>query len=165
MQLAARTAITLARTKGLYIVIDADGLFLIQNDLDLVRGYARVVLTPNVVEFSRLLAAAVRPSLLSPSSLTHASQGIDSAGDPSQHAVLLARALQGVTILQKGSTDRITNGHEVLVSETRGSERRCGGQGDVLSGAVGTFLTWGKAYEEDSCVPSSLLGLHSLTRE
>lgn len=29
-----------------------------------------------------------------------------------------------------------------------GSSRRCGGQGDVLSGAVGTFLAWGKNYEE-----------------
>lgn len=159
MQLAARTAITLARAQGLFIIIDADGLFLIQSDPSLVRGYSRVVLTPNVVEFGRLLKAVVRPFPPPPlrEKLADSEQGIDPSEDPDQLAVLLSRALEGVTILEKGAVDRITNGDEVLLNEVRGSERRCGGQGDVLSGAVGTFLAWGKAYEEEySCVlPSS----------
>jgi ATP-dependent NAD(P)H-hydrate dehydratase len=29
-----------------------------------------------------------------------------------------------------------------------GGYKRCGGQGDVLSGTVGTFLAWGKCYED-----------------
>ncbi|GAA6064742.1 hypothetical protein JCM10212_005321, partial [Sporobolomyces blumeae] len=57
MQLAARTAIRLARENNLYIVIDADGLFLVQTDPSVVKGYERAVLTPNVVEFGRLAEA------------------------------------------------------------------------------------------------------------
>lgn len=60
MQLAARVAIRLAREKDLYIVIDADGLWLVQSDPEVVKGYKKAVLTPNVVEFERLCDAVVR---------------------------------------------------------------------------------------------------------
>lgn len=70
--------------------------------------------------------------------------------DPTTLASRLADALGGVTILEKGSVDRITNGtaSEQLVNEVEGSVRRCGGQGDVLSGTVGCFLAWAKSYQE-----------------
>jgi ATP-dependent NAD(P)H-hydrate dehydratase len=29
-----------------------------------------------------------------------------------------------------------------------GGLKRCGGQGDILSGMTGTFLAWGKSYVE-----------------
>lgn len=42
--------------------------------------------------------------------------------------------------------------------DVSGGLKRCGGQGDILSGAVGTFLAWGKCYEEgtygDGSIPS-----------
>ncbi|GAA5987025.1 hypothetical protein JCM5350_002819 [Sporobolomyces pararoseus] len=132
MQLAARVAIKLARENNVYIVIDADGLFLVQTDPSVVKGYKRVILTPNVVEFGRLVESC----------------GLDKNTEKSELAAALSRALDGPTIVQKGAQDRITNGHKTLISETTGSSRRCGGQGDVLSGAVGTFLAWGKNYEE-----------------
>lgn len=68
MQLAARVAIKLARENDLYVVIDADGLFLVQNDPSVVKGYKRAVLTPNVVEFQRLAEKLVSLAslLLSP---------------------------------------------------------------------------------------------------
>lgn len=59
MQLAARVAIKLARENNVYIVIDADGLFLVQTDPSVVKGYKRVILTPNVVEFGRLVESCV----------------------------------------------------------------------------------------------------------
>lgn len=59
MQLSARIALRLARENQLYVVIDADGLFLVQNDPSVVRGYERAVLTPNVVEFGRLVESCV----------------------------------------------------------------------------------------------------------
>lgn len=62
MQLAAKVALRLARQAGLYVVIDADGLWLVQNEPDVVKGYKRCILTPNVVEFQRLCDAVVRPS-------------------------------------------------------------------------------------------------------
>lgn len=64
MQSAARVAIRLAREKGVYVVVDADGLWLVQNEPDCVKGYERCVLTPNVVEFGRLCDAAVSRLLL-----------------------------------------------------------------------------------------------------
>ncbi|ORY88149.1 Ribokinase-like protein [Leucosporidium creatinivorum] len=135
MQLAARVAIRLAREKDVYVVIDADGLWLVQSDPEVVKGYKKAVLTPNVVEFKRLCDAVNLK---------------DDSTDPSKRASHLAEALGGVTILEKGASDRITNGTSSppLVNEVEGSARRCGGQGDVLSGAVGTFLAWGKSYEE-----------------
>ncbi|GAA6013411.1 hypothetical protein JCM11491_006068 [Sporobolomyces phaffii] len=132
MQLAARVAIKLARENNVYIVIDADGLFLVQTDPAVVKGYKRVILTPNVVEFGRLVEACK----------------LDKGMDKTELAGALSRALEGPTIVQKGAEDRITNGHTTLISDATGSSRRCGGQGDVLSGAVGTFLAWGKNYEE-----------------
>ncbi|BGP39526.1 hypothetical protein JCM10450v2_003492 [Rhodotorula kratochvilovae] len=133
MQLAARVAIQLARENELYVVLDADALWLVQNDPAVVKGYRRAVLTPNVVEFQRLAESCK----------------IDTASlEPTEVAAAISRALDGPTIVQKGRADRITNGSETLVSELTGSSRRCGGQGDVLSGAVGTFLAWGKNYEE-----------------
>ena len=37
---------------------------------------------------------------------------------------------------------------EQVVVDTPGGYKRCGGQGDILSGAVGTIMAWGKCYEE-----------------
>lgn len=140
MQNAARVAIRLARERGTYIVVDADGLWLVQRELDTVKGYKRVVLTPNVVEFGRLCEAA----------------GLDKKGsdgkdaDPATRAAQLADVLGGVTILEKGQVDRITRGTQggTWESSAQGSVRRCGGQGDVLSGAVGTFLAWGASHSQ-----------------
>lgn len=64
MQNAARTAIELAKSKNQYIVIDADGLFLICNDPSVIQGYKRAVLTPNVVEFGRLCETMVGRKLV-----------------------------------------------------------------------------------------------------
>lgn len=59
-QSIGRVAVEVARSQGKYIVIDADGLWLIQHEPNLIKGYERAVLTPNVVEFKRLCDAMVR---------------------------------------------------------------------------------------------------------
>lgn len=61
MQAFARLAIQQAREKGLYLVLDADALLLVQEDPDIIRGYTKTVITPNVVEFAKLCDAVVRP--------------------------------------------------------------------------------------------------------
>ena len=47
--------------------------------------------------------------------------------------------------------------------DLEGGLKRCGGQGDVLSGAVGTFMAWGKCYEDgafgDKKIPASRIPL------
>lgn len=61
----------------------------------------------------------------------------------------LAAALGNVTILQKGPTDVITNGVETVECNEEGGLKRCGGQGDVLSGTTACFLAWAKTFEEE----------------
>lgn len=112
MQAAAKIAIQLCRESNTYLVIDADGLYLIQSNPELIRGYHRAVLTPNVVEFGRLCD----------------SLGINSKGDPTRLASQVSQALGGVTILQKSDSDRIAAREEVLVNDEQGSVRRCGGE-------------------------------------
>jgi ATP-dependent NAD(P)H-hydrate dehydratase len=74
-----------------------------------------------------------------------------------------------VTIVQKGAKDiiavdttgdaadpeesKVQGGKKEAIKEqveidTKGGYKRCGGQGDILSGVVGTMLAWGKCYEE-----------------
>ncbi|CUA75677.1 ATP-dependent (S)-NAD(P)H-hydrate dehydratase [Rhizoctonia solani] len=132
MQNAAKVALQLAREKGMYVVIDADGLYLVQNEPEVVRGNNRAVLTPNVVEFKRLCEALK----------------VDTKGEPSSFAPLLSKALGGVTIIQKGPTDLIVSGDQIEEIKEPGGLKRCGGQGDLLSGMTGTFLAWGKSYVE-----------------
>ncbi|XP_002075101.3 ATP-dependent (S)-NAD(P)H-hydrate dehydratase [Drosophila willistoni] len=103
------------------LVIDADGLFILNDEIDIVCGQRNVVLTPNAVEFRRLFGED-----------DHTSQDkINRLGD-------------GVVILKKGVIDKIyiplTN--EAYTLPEGGSGRRCGGQGDLLSGSLATFLCW-----------------------
>ncbi|KXS22509.1 Ribokinase-like protein [Gonapodya prolifera JEL478] len=123
---AARIVLREARRRDLPVVVDADGLFLVQNDPDLVKGYTRAVVTPNGNEFERLCEKMNIPT----------STPADSA------CLLLAQALGGVTVVQKGARDVISDGSVVVHCSTPGSPRRCGGQGDLLSGATATFLAW-----------------------
>ena len=60
MQTFARLALEIAKEQGMFLVIDADGLYTVGRQLDLIRGYRRAVLTPNIVEFKRLSEQLVR---------------------------------------------------------------------------------------------------------
>ena len=145
MQNYARLAVQLARRRGMFIVLDADALFMVSEDIQIIKGYRRAVLTPNVVEFKRLVEKLA----------------IDGNASEDAKAGLVSRALGGVTVLQKGPKDIIaidTTGEqadterehskETVCVDVKGGMKRCGGQGDILSGAVGTMLAWGKCYED-----------------
>ena len=43
----------------MFLVMDADMLLLVGNDVSLIKGYRRAILTPNVVEFKRLSDSVV----------------------------------------------------------------------------------------------------------
>jgi ATP-dependent NAD(P)H-hydrate dehydratase len=102
--------------------------------------------------------------------LTTLFKNIDPSTPADWRASLVSKALGGVTVLQKGAEDIIatnTTGasesqayeiskipksepleeNEVTRVDVEGGLKRCGGQGDVLSGCVGTWLAWGKCYE------------------
>lgn len=139
MQEYARIAVGLAREQKMYLVLDADALFLVGKDPSVIRGYERAVLTPNVVEFKRLSEAV----------------NIDPSTQPGKRAQLVSQALGGVTVLQKGAEDIIavhpsSSEPQSTIVDAQGGLKRCGGQGDILSGAVGTFLAWGRCFEEGS---------------
>ncbi|XP_045042542.2 ATP-dependent (S)-NAD(P)H-hydrate dehydratase isoform X2 [Desmodus rotundus] len=105
-----------------------DGLWLIAQQPALIQGYQKAVLTPNHMEFIRLCEAVLRDPV----------DGSDRRG-----AVLrLSQALGNVTVVQKGEQDVISDGTQVLECSLRGSYRRCGGQGDLLSGSLGVLVHW-----------------------
>ena len=132
MQATVAAVIKGAREKSVPLVLDADALWLIQNQPDLVKGYKECILTPNVVEFGRLAKAT----------------GIDDEIPDSGEAGCkkLASALGGVCIVRKGAVDWISNGEKAIVSETEGGRKRSGGQGDTLTGSIGTTLAWRDVY-------------------
>ena len=133
------SVIRAARGREMPLVLDADALQLVQRDPGLVRGYAGAVLTPNVVEFERLCKALdVREA-----------EGKGEKGEDeveTERVKALAKSLKGVTIIQKGQKDYISNGTTTLACDLEGGRKRSGGQGDTLTGAIATFLAWRKAY-------------------
>lgn len=133
MQDTCARVIEEARKQKIPFVLDADGLFLAQTRPELVDGCTECILTPNVVEFGRLAK----------------SKGVDvNEGDPSELCAKLAKAFGGVTIIQKGAKDYISNGKHTLVSEGEGGLKRSGGQGDTLTGSLATLLAYRKAYHD-----------------
>ncbi|KAJ1723928.1 hypothetical protein LPJ53_001783 [Coemansia erecta] len=126
-------AVKAARDKRLPIVLDADSLALVCQDPHIVSGYKEAVLTPNAPEFSRLAKA-----------LNVNADEMDTI----EAAQKVAEALGGVTIVRKGQSDVITDGQKTFVCEETGGLRRCGGQGDILSGSIAAFLAWGSKYRE-----------------
>jgi ATP-dependent NAD(P)H-hydrate dehydratase len=114
------------------LVLDADALWLIQSEPDLIKGYAECILTPNVVEFSRLAKSV----------------GLDTSGKKEEQCQELAKILGGVCIIQKGPADYISQGETTTTCDLEGGLKRSGGQGDTLTGSLGTFLAWREAYHE-----------------
>ncbi|KAF8940359.1 hypothetical protein BGZ58_006822 [Dissophora ornata] len=131
----AKHAIEKARELEMPIVIDADALFLIQNEPDLVQGYAKAILTPNLVEFGRLCDV----------------KNVDVEDSESEKAAVqtLSQAFDGVIVVRKGPNDIISNGKTVHVVVNEGGLKRSGGQGDILAGMIATSLAWGVAYEKN----------------
>ena len=115
------------------MVLDADALWVVQTEPDLIKGYKECILTPNVVEFGRLAKSV----------------GMDqSKGDPAKACEELAEILGGVCIIQKGPVDYISQGRDTTISDFKGGLKRSGGQGDTLTGSLGTFLGWRQVYHE-----------------
>uniref|UniRef100_UPI00398ECBC4 ATP-dependent (S)-NAD(P)H-hydrate dehydratase isoform X2 n=1 Tax=Pristiophorus japonicus TaxID=55135 RepID=UPI00398ECBC4 len=123
-----KSIIEQCKLRGIPIVIDADGLWVIVEEPSVIHGYAKAILTPNVVEFTRLYNAVLKSPV--------------DASDHQGMLLQLSQALGNVTIVQKGQKDLISDGATVLVCSQEGSGRRCGGQGDLLSGSLGVLAHW-----------------------
>ena len=108
------------------VVIDADGLTLLAQEPELVRGRrAATGLTPHAGEFTRLTGREPGPDRVA--------------------AVRELAETWQVTVLLKGRATLIAEpGRPVLVNEAGGSWAATAGAGDVLSGVIGALLAAGR---------------------
>ncbi|MFQ5908760.1 MAG: NAD(P)H-hydrate dehydratase [Thermoplasmata archaeon] len=107
--------------------VDADGITAVAGDLTCVRGKVGVI-TPHFQEFHRMSGVT-----LAPEEKKRMKQVADFA------------AKLGLTILQKGSHDIVSDGKRTKVNITGNPGMTVGGTGDVLAGLVGSLL--GKGVE------------------
>lgn len=136
LQDRARELIDQAKQRFMPLVLDADSLILVNEDPSLIKNYPNVILTPNRIELQRMLDALYKPAM-------H-----DLRSMPTPEITSLVRKCSSdlnVTILAKGMIDIICEGStqfQLMTDEMTGSNRRCGGQGDILSGLAGVYLHW-----------------------
>lgn len=111
---------------------------LVNAEPGLIKGCREVILTPNVVEFGRLAKAL----------------GVEFSGgkDDEEACLKVAEKLDGVCVIQKGRVDYIAAGAGkdayTATCDVTGGKKRSGGQGDTLTGSLGTLLAWREAYHE-----------------
>ena len=143
-QLMGRISIILDKIKRLKlpIVIDGDGLRHVMVSPGVLRGYKRAVITVNTEELSQLVEALLQKEV---------PLAVCTGGDIVEE---LSRALGHVTIIHKGEQDIISDGYCTEDCHAGGSPRRCGGQGNILTGMVATFLHW--SYSSESCPEPSI---------
>ena len=119
------------RRRGLSMVLDADALYLLSLEeyQDILvtdcpnepKYNSTIVLTPNSVEYNRLVKTIGRGS-----------------------AENFEKKLAGIVLVKKGHQDVIqslSSGFKMECKEI-GGLKRSGGLGDILSGIIGTFLAW-----------------------
>lgn len=123
---AAALARGLAERIGSALLIDADGLNALGEDLEGARGPRPLVLTPHAGELGRLL-------------------GVDSeriAAERLSSAREAARRCGGIVVL-KGSDTIVTDGDRVAVNRLPSPALATAGTGDVLSGTIAALLARG----------------------
>lgn len=138
LSIAAGT-VRAAREADASLVLDADALWMLCSEPDLVRGYRNAILTPNAVELGRLRAALRSEDF-------RRARAVASVDEAAQAAAEVCSALDGPIVLSKGELDQVfaPSGEQGVVHRftvsAEGSARRAGGQGDVLAGLLGTFV-------------------------
>ncbi|KAJ1365896.1 hypothetical protein KIN20_026364 [Parelaphostrongylus tenuis] len=121
--------------KNVPLVIDADGLWFLCESLrnDDMPALQSAILTPNMVEFSRLCESALG---------VHDVLNIKDQNQLQDLAARLSSHLN-TSLFVKGKVDIITSPDgNVVIGDEEGCPRRCGGQGDVTSGTLAMFLLW-----------------------
>lgn len=128
--------VNMARIKSIPLVIDADGLFLVTENLDLIKDYPApgVILTPNLMEYKRF------------------NEKIHDKG------INFKELGNHITIMSKGKCDKLVNTQAKFEWDSciGGSNRRCGGQGDLLSGSIATLLHWALVAEHEPLLAASI---------
>lgn len=106
-----------------------------------------MILTPNKIEFERLYEKIKNNN-----------------NESNKNDVDFTKLGKNIIILKKGSTDMVLSNNPEIQwsSDIGGSNRRCGGQGDLLSGSIATFFNWslchiGNTEIASNCNDKSLL--------
>lgn len=111
-------------SEGCPVVIDADGLNVLKNNLELLKQSKRkIVVTPHMAEMARLVGSSTEK-------IIHNRIDI---------AVEFAKKYQ-VIVLLKGYNTIITDGEEVYINSTGNSKMASGGMGDALTGIIASFI-------------------------
>lgn len=104
------------------VILDADGINLLQGHMDLLRGRMHpTILTPHLGEFKRIGTLG---------------------SDKTASAVMFARET-GVVLLLKGHRTVVTDGSTVYRNHTGNPGMATGGSGDVLAGMITALLAQG----------------------
>lgn len=121
------------------MILDADALYLLAINPLLIKNYTQAIITPNVVEFDRL---AKKLNIESTMGDTNVSNLIKAS-------IELSQKLGNVTVIYKNFKEVLARNDQYLISDFKGSNRRVGGQGDTLTGAIATFVNWSNNYDKD----------------
>ncbi|KAM3127891.1 hypothetical protein pb186bvf_020009 [Paramecium bursaria] len=145
-------------------VLDADGLDLLSNEelkQFLIKNSNQFILTPNKIELQRLFNSFNINYEQDDQILEKENQEmiklIQNPAGYTLSVLKLSQALNNMIIIAKGREDIITNGQVVYSVIQEGSAKRCGGQGDVLSGLTGLYAFWSKEDPILGCVLASLV--------
>lgn len=122
------------KQRSLPIVLDADGLSIIKENPGLIESYEKAILTPNKIEFERLCKT----------------KNIKETEEDKKLRELCSK-MGNITIIKKGKVDLISNGRDIeYFCDEKSAIKRCGGQGDVLTGILGCLLAFGQQYKNKS---------------
>lgn len=109
------------------IVIDADGINILKNNLDILREKNnKIVLTPHLGEMSRITGISIDKI--------------------EKNRIEIARLFSreyDVILLLKGYNTVITDGKTVVINTTGNSAMASGGMGDSLTGIIASFIAQG----------------------
>jgi len=136
VQQAVSRIVKAAIQQKLVIVMDADALYMLSLEeySNMLQDYDRIILTPNVVEYQRLLVNKDRAAREKPKQQLHGDEG-----QPRTDAIL-PDSLQYAIIVRKGSIDKIQRGNQLLLEcDEEGGLKRSGGIGDILAGTLGAM--------------------------
>ena len=107
------------------VVVDADGINLLAQHKDILRGRTGItILTPHPVEFQRIGGILTQ--------------------DRTQSAIAFAKESNSIVLL-KGHNTVITDGNQVYINPTGNPGMAVGGSGDMLAGIIVSLLGQGIA--------------------
>ena len=121
-QQAIHEILSIAQKLSKPILIDADGIKALKENLSLIRE-SGIILTPHAGEFKIITGLQTKPRWQ----------------DRFQPALKFAKTNECILLL-KGHETIITNGVRFKVNKTGNPGMATGGTGDVLSGIIGTYL-------------------------